>query len=118
VRTQIAKYDWTNLSKQTNEKIYDNNPPSKFLVTTTADTFINLPNAVKKMTELVPGQYLIRVCSVKDAPNANIFLVQLKGEKKALAYLKNDLPPADKIAKMFAVLGAALLDKNAVRASK
>jgi hypothetical protein len=39
--------------------------------------------------------------------------VQLKGEKKALAYLKNDLPPADKIAKMFAVLGAALLDKNA-----
>lgn len=118
VRTQIAKYDWTNLSKQTNEKIYDNNPPSTFLVTTTADTFINLPNAVKKMTELVPGQYLIRVCSVKDAPNANIFLMQLKGEKKALAYLKNDLPPADKIAKMFAVLGAALLDKNAVRASK
>lgn len=118
VRTQIAKYDWTNLSKQTNEKIYDNNPPSTFLVTTTADTFINLPNAFKKMTELVAIKYLIRVCSVKDAPNANIFLVQLKGEKKALAYLKNDLPPADKIAKMFAVLGAALLDKNAVRAPK
>ena len=113
VRTRIVKYDWTNLSKQTNEKIYDNNPPSTFLVTTTVDTFINLPDAVKKMTAQFPGQYLIRVCSVKDAPNANIFLVQLKGEKKALAYLKDDLPPAGKIAKMFAVLGAALLDMSA-----
>lgn len=118
VRTRIVKYDCTNLSKETNEKIYDDVAPSSFLVAANTNTFAHLPTAVKKFCEQLPGDYLMRVCSVKDAPDANLFLVQLKGEKQGLAYTIDDLPPANKIAKKFAVLGVAFLSKNAVRASK
>ncbi len=44
------------------------------------------------------------VCPVKDYPDARAFLIQLKGEKRAFVYLKDNLPPANKIAKKFAVL--------------
>ena len=44
------------------------------------------------------------MCPAKDYPDAEAFLIQLKGEKRAFIYRKDDLPPANKIAKKFAVL--------------
>ena len=43
-RTRIIKYDASNLSKQINQKVYDNHPPSSFWVKTGANVFASPTN--------------------------------------------------------------------------
>ena len=104
VRTRTIRYDTNNLSKPTNTKIYDRDPESSFWVKTHPNTFSQIADAVEEISLRINPHFHTKVCPAKDFPNAQAFLVQLKGEKEALIYLANSLPPADKILKKFAVL--------------
>ena len=46
----------------------------------------------------------IRVCPVKDFPNARLYIVQLKGNKEAKLYRSEALPQAKLINKKYSIL--------------
>jgi len=104
VRTRVIRYDINNLSKTINEKVYDRNPPSAFWVKTHPRAFKNLESAVAPILLKLDQKWHTNVCPAKDFPDAKAFLIQLKGEKRAYVYRSDDLPPADKIQKKYAVL--------------
>ena len=107
VRTRIVKYDVQDLTRVVDTKIYDTNPASAFWVKTHPSSFAYLDEYVSNSTHFanyVDAQWFTKVCPVKDFPKAKAFLVQLKGEKRARIYRGNNLPPADKMSKKYAVL--------------
>ncbi len=104
VRTRIIRYDCDNLSRTIDTKLYDRNPKSSFWVKTHPRAFKYLEKLIAKLVLPINTNWHTNVCPVKDYPDARAFLIQLKGEKKAFVYRKDDLPPANKIAKKFAVL--------------
>jgi len=104
VRTRVIRYDCDNLSRTIDTKLYDRNPKSSFWVKTHPRAFKYLEDLVAKIVLPINTDCYTNVCPVKDYPDARAFLIQLKGEKKAFVYRKDDLPPANKIAKKFAVL--------------
>ena len=104
VRTRIIRYDCDNLSRTINIKLYDRNPKSSFWVKTHPRAFKYLEKLVANIVLPINTDWHTNVCPVKDYPDAGAFLIQLKGEKKSFIYSKDDLPPANKIAKKFAVL--------------
>jgi transcriptional regulator with XRE-family HTH domain len=104
VRTRVIRYDFDNLSKTINEKVYDRNPPSAFWVKTDPRAFKYLEASVANIELAINTDWHTNVCPVRDYPDAKAFLIQLKGEKRAYVYRSDDLPPADKIQKKYAVL--------------
>jgi|SaaInlV_100m_DNA_5_1039725.scaffolds.fasta_scaffold17217_3 transcriptional regulator with XRE-family HTH domain len=107
VRTRILKYDVQDLTKVVNTKIYDANPASAFWVKIYPTSFAHLDEYLTDSTQFknyVDAEWLTKVCPVKDFPKAKAFLVQLKGEKSARIYRGNNLPPADRMSKKYAVL--------------
>ena len=111
-RTRVIRYSADNLSKKIDEKIYDRHPKSAFWIRTSRKTFKYASEAVAAIMKLkkVPDHfsasnvYHTCICPTADYPDARSFLVQLKGEKEAYVYRPDDLPPAEKILKKFAVL--------------
>ena len=104
VRTRIIRYDCDNLSRTINIKLYDRNPKSSFWVKTHPRAFKQLVESIDKTVLPINTDWHTNVCPAKDYPDAGAFLIQLKGEKRGFVYLKDDLPPANQIAKKFAVL--------------
>jgi len=107
-RTRIIKYDASNLSKQINQKVYDTHPPSSFWVKTGANVFAS-PTNLKVKKKLAyklnkKATWFTHVCRPEDHPTAYLFMVQIKGQKEARIYSKEDLPPVSDIHKKFAVL--------------
>jgi len=107
VRTRTVVFDADNMSDKVNLKLYDTNPASAFWVKTKASTFtyLNAQNQTPKNPV-----WLTKVCPVKDFPSAKAYLVQLKGSKAAKAYLAADLPPANKLARKYAILETEISD--------
>ena len=103
-RTRVIRYDCDNLSRTIDTKLYNRNPKSSFWVKTHPRAFKYLKGSVAKMVLTLNTDWHTNVCPAKDYPDAGAFLIQLKGEKRAFVYRKDDLPPANKIAKKFAVL--------------
>lgn len=107
VRTRIVKYDVQDLTKVVDIKIYDTDPASAFWVKTHPAAFVYLDDYVSDSThfkDYVDAEWFTKVCPVKDFPKAKAFLIQLKGEKSARVYRGNNLPPANKMSKKYAVL--------------
>ena len=110
VRTRLIKYDADNLSKAVNRPVHDVNPASSFWVKTCPATFTYLPYQLIEDSVLdadlseAQFEWYTLVCTVADHPRANTFMIQLKGQKDAKIYKKHNLPPANRIAKKFAVL--------------
>lgn len=104
VRTRVIRYDCDNLSRTIDTKLYDRNPKSSFWVKTHPRAFKYLEKLIANIVLPINTDWHTNVCPVKDYPEARAFLIQLKGEKRAFVYRKNDLPPANQIAKKFAVL--------------
>jgi len=104
VRTRIIRYDCDNLSRTIDTKLYNRKPKSSFWVKTHPRAFKYLEDLVAKIVLPINTDWHTNVCPAKDYPDAGAFLIQLKGEKRAFVYLKDNLPPANKIAKKFAVL--------------
>jgi len=107
VRTRIVKYDVQDLTKVVDIKIYDTDPASAFWVKTHPTAFAYLDDYVNESTDFehyVDAEWFTKVCPVKDFPKAKAFLIQLKGEKSARVYRGNNLPPANKMSKKYAVL--------------
>ncbi|MDA8978752.1 helix-turn-helix domain-containing protein [bacterium] len=104
VRTRVIRYDCDNLSRTIDTKLYDRNPKSSFWVKTHPRAFKYLEKLIANIVLPINTDWHTNVCPVKDYPEARAFLIQLKGEKRAFVYRKDDLPPANQIAKKFAVL--------------
>ena len=107
VRTRVVKYDVQDLTKVVDIKIYDTDPVSAFWVKTHPASFAYLDDYVNDSTgfeHYADAEWFTKVCPVKDFPKAKAFLVQLKGEKCARIYRGDNLPPADKMSKKYAVL--------------
>lgn len=107
VRTRVVKYDVQDLTKVVDIKVYDTDPSSAFWVKTHPTAFAYLNEHVtdnEQLANYVDAEWFTKVCPVKDFPKAKAFLVQLKGEKRARIYRGNDLPPASKMSKKYAVL--------------
>ena len=102
IRTRIIKYDASNLSTAMNEKFYDKNPESAFWVRIEGETWTDLTGDQEKSIGGAPWH--IRVCPVKDFPNARLFLVQLKGKKEAKLFRMQALPEAESIRKKYSIL--------------
>ena len=102
IRTRIIKYDASNLSTAMNEKFYDKNPESAFWVRIEGETWTDLTGDQEKSIGGAPWH--IRVCPVKDFPNARLFLVQLKGKKEAKLFRMQALPKAESIRKKYSIL--------------
>ena len=102
IRTRIIKYDASNLSTAMNEKFYDKNPESAFWVRIEGETLAGLTGDQEKSIGGAPWH--IRVCPVKDFPNARLFLVQLKGKKEAKLFRMQALPEAESIRKKYSIL--------------
>ena len=102
IRTRVIKYDASNLSTPMNEKFYDSNPESAFWVRIEGETLAGLTGDQEKSIGGAPWH--IRVCPVKDFPNARLFLVQLKGQKGAKLFRMGVLPKAESIRKKYSIL--------------
>ena len=102
IRTRLIKYDASNLSTAMNEKFYDKNPESAFWVRIEGETWTDLTGDQEKSIGGAPWH--IRVCPVKDFPNARLFLVQLKGKKEAKLFRMQALPKAESIRKKYSIL--------------
>ena len=102
IRTRLIKYDASNLSTAMNEKFYDKNPESAFWVRIEGETWTDLTGDQEKSIGGAPWH--IRVCPVKDFPNARLFLVQLKGKKEAKLFRMQALPEAENIRKKYSIL--------------
>ena len=102
IRTRLIKYDASNLSTPMNEKFYDKNPESAFWVRIEGETWTDLTGDQEKSIGGAPWH--IRVCPVKDFPNARLFLVQLKGKKEAKLFRMQALPEAESIRKKYSIL--------------
>ena len=102
IRTRLIKYDASNLSTPMNEKFYDKNPESAFWVRIQGETWTDLTGDQEKSIGGAPWH--IRVCPVKDFPNARLFLVQLKGKKEAKLFRMQALPEAESIRKKYSIL--------------
>ena len=102
IRTRLIKYDASNLSTPMNEKFYDKNPESAFWVRIEGETWTDLTGDQEKSIGGAPWH--IRVCPVKDFPNARLFLVQLKGKKEAKLFRMQALPEAENIRKKYSIL--------------
>ena len=102
IRTRLIKYDASNLSTAMNEKFYDKNPESAFWVRIEGETWTDLTGDQEKSIGGAPWH--IRVCPVKDFPNARLFLVQLKGKKEAKLFRMQALPEAESIRKKYSIL--------------
>ena len=102
IRTRLIKYDASNLSTPMNEKFYDKNPESAFWVRIEGETWTDLTGDQEKSIGGAPWH--IRVCPVKDFPNARLFLVQLKGKKEAKLFRMQALPKAESIRKKYSIL--------------
>ena len=102
IRTRLIKYDASNLSTPINKKFYDKNPESAFWVRIEGETWTDLTGDQEKSIGGAPWH--IRVCPVKDFPNARLFLVQLKGKKEAKLFRMQALPEAENIRKKYSIL--------------
>ena len=102
IRTRLIKYDASNLSTAMNEKFYDKNPESAFWVRIEGETWTDLTGDQEKSIGGAPWH--IRVCPVKDFPNARLYIVQLKGNKEAKLYRSEALPQAKLISKKYSIL--------------
>ena len=111
IRTRIIKYDASNLSTPLNEKFYSKNPESAFWVRIDGETWTDLTGDQEKSIGGAPWH--VRVCPVKDFPDARLFLVQLKGQKGAKLFRMDVLPKAESIRKKYSILE---LDINLQRA--
>ena len=101
-RTRIAKYDASNLTTPVNRKFFDTNPPSAFWVRIDGESWTDLTGDQQRSIGGAPWH--IRVCPVKDFPNARLFLVQLKGKKEAKLFRMQALPEAESIRKKYSIL--------------
>ena len=102
IKTRIIKYDVSNLSTPINEKFYSKNPESAFWVRIDGETWTDLTGDQEKSIGGAPWH--IRICPVKDFPNARLFLVQLKGQKGAKLFRMEVLPKAESIRKKYSIL--------------
>ena len=102
IRTRLIKYDASNLSTPMNENFYDKNPESAFWVRIEGETWTDLTGDQEKSIGGAPWH--IRVCPVKDFPNARLFLVQLKGKKEAKLFRMQALPKAESVRKKYSTL--------------
>ena len=101
-RTRIAKYDASNLTTPVNRKFFDTTSPSAFGVRISLESWTDLTGDQQRSIGGAPWH--IRVCPVKDFPNARLYIVQLKGNKEAKLYRSEALPEAKLISKKFSIL--------------
>ena len=102
IRTRVIKYDWSNLTSPMNEKFYDKNPESAFWVRVDGEIWTDLTEDQKRAIGGAPWH--IRVCPVKDFPNARLFLVQLKSLNQAKLYRAEALPEVSRINAKYSIL--------------
>jgi|TARA_B110000908_G_scaffold63442_1_gene77153 transcriptional regulator with XRE-family HTH domain len=102
IRTRVIKYDWSNLTSPMNEKFYDKNPESAFWVRVDGEIWTDLTEDQKRAIGGAPWH--IRVCPVKDFPNARLFLVQLKRLNQAKLYRAEALPEVSRINAKYSIL--------------
>ena len=104
-RTRTTKFTTDNVTKITNQKHYDKNPESAFWCETRIEdiTWVQHGPALNDVS-MKGATWFAHVCPVKDYPIAKIFLIQLKGEKKAQLYTSSDLPKTSTIKKKLACL--------------
>tara|TARA_B110000091_G_scaffold6811_1_gene6627 strand:+ start:953 stop:1549 length:597 start_codon:yes stop_codon:yes gene_type:complete len=102
IRTRVIKYDWSNLTSPMNEKFYDKNPESAFWVRVDGEIWTDLTEDQKRAVGGAPWH--IRVCPVKDFPNARLFLVQLKSLNQAKLYRAEALPEVSRINAKYSIL--------------
>ena len=101
-RTRIAKYDASNLTTPVNRTFLDTNPSSAFWVRIDGESWTDLTGDQQRSIGGAPWH--IRVCPVKDFPNARLYIVQLKGNKEAKLYRSEALPQAKLINKKYSIL--------------
>jgi len=102
IRTRIIKYDAKNLTTPVKQKFYDKNPASAFWVRIEGETWTDLTGDQERSIGGAPWH--IRVCPVKDFPDARLFLVQLKTKKEAKLYRAEALPTKSSINKQYSIL--------------
>ena len=102
IRTRLIKYDASNLTTPMNKKFYNKNPESAFWVRIEGKTWTDLTGDQERAIGDSPWH--IRVCPVKDFPNARLYIVQLKGNKEAKLYRSEALPQAKLINKKYSIL--------------
>ena len=102
IRTRIIKYDAKNLSTPVNQKFYDKNPASAFWVRIQGESWTDLTGDQERSIGGAPWH--VRVCPVKDFPEARLFLVQLKTKKEAKICRADALPNKSSINKQYSIL--------------
>ena len=102
IRTRLIKYDASNLTTPMNKKFYNKNPESAFWVRIEGKTWTDLTGDQERAIGDSPWH--IRVCPVKDFPEARLFLVQLKTKKEAKLYRADALPNKSSINKQYSIL--------------
>jgi len=96
-QTRVIKYDISNIKKPINTKFYEHDFANSFWVSTKPEDYANVGGT------FVQGISHTLVCPTKDFPDAQMFLVKLKGKNHAVFMFKEDLPD-NQIEVAYAVL--------------
>ena len=105
IYTRVIKYDIANLKKPINAKQFHKEVKSQFWVEALASDFN--PEVVRDNVEF-QGVCALRICPIKDYPDAKILLVKERKKKRAFVRRANSLPDKNKIENLWAVLEIAI----------
>lgn len=95
--TRVIKYDISNIKKPINTKFYQREVANSFWVSTKAEDYASVGGTFTR------GKSHTLVCPTKEFPEAQVFLVKLKGKSQAVFMFKEDLPD-NQIEVAYAVL--------------
>jgi len=101
IYTRVIKYDIGNLKKPINRKQFHKEVKSQFWVEALASDFPS--DIVVKGAQFI-GVCALRVCVLKDHPDAKVLLVKERKKKRSYVCRADALPAKDKIENLWAVL--------------
>ena len=105
IYTRIIKYDIANLKKPINAKQFHKEVKAQFWVEALASDFAL--DVVRDDAQF-QGVCALRVCPIKDYPDAKVLLVKERKKKRAYVRRANALPAKNKIESLWAVLEVSI----------